>query len=166
LSSEYRRKLIDELMEAVRIHQNAVDAVDEAATGYLGLNRTDTRCLDIIERRGGITAGGLAGETGLTTGAITAVLDRLENAGFVERVRDSADRRRVMVALTEKTHRLVGECYGPIAEQGANLLEDYSEDQLMVVRDFMRAGYELLMEHALRIRALAASRAARADAGG
>jgi DNA-binding MarR family transcriptional regulator len=165
LSSEHRQKLIDELLEAVRIHQNGVDAVDEAAAGYLGLNRTDTRCLDIIERRGGVTAGGLAAETGLTSGAITAVLDRLENAGFVERVRDGGDRRKVLVALTDRAHRLAWDCYGPIADEGTAILEGYSDEQLMLIRDFMRAGYELLMQHALRIQTLVASPPTRANAG-
>jgi DNA-binding MarR family transcriptional regulator len=164
LSSERRQKLIDELLEAVRIHQNGVEAVDEAAADYMGLNRTDTRCLDIIERRGGVTAGGLAAETGLTSGAITAVLDRLENTGLVQRVRDGADRRKVMVALTEKAHRLAWDCYGPIAEGGTAMLEGYSDEQLTLIRDFMRAGYELLMQHALRIGTLVGSEPARADA--
>lgn len=155
MSSEFREGLIRELIEALRRHQNAVEAVDDAATRYLGLNRTDTRCLDIIERRGGVTAGELAAESGLTTGAITAALDRLEGAGYVRRVRDGADRRRVLVDLTDKANRCTMQCYGPIAQEGYSSLQAYSDEELILIRDFMRAGYELLTGHAGRLRAMA-----------
>ena len=68
----------------------------------LGLNRTDTRCLDIIERLDGVSAGRLASEAGLSTGAVTTVLDRLERAGYARRVPDPGDRRRVLVELTPR----------------------------------------------------------------
>jgi DNA-binding MarR family transcriptional regulator len=144
-----------EVVEALRMHQNAVDEVDEAATEYLGLNRTDTRCLDIIERMGRVTAGQLAAETGLTTGAITAALDRLEGAGYVRRVRDLTDRRRVLVEITDSGLRCAMDCYGPIATEGQASLEALTEEQLELIRDFMRAGYELLTNHAARVRAMA-----------
>ncbi|HZD79103.1 MAG TPA: MarR family transcriptional regulator, partial [Actinomycetota bacterium] len=66
-----------------RAAQTASDVLDEAAVGVMGINRTDGRCLEIMERSGGLTAGRLASESGLTTGAVTAVLDRLEQAGYV-----------------------------------------------------------------------------------
>jgi hypothetical protein len=60
---EMPRALVGELLEALRTYQNAADAVDEAASFSLGLNATDVRCLDIIERAGGVPAGCLAAET-------------------------------------------------------------------------------------------------------
>jgi DNA-binding MarR family transcriptional regulator len=155
LSSDSREQIIGEVVEALRMHQNAVDAVDDAAGEYLGINRTDMRCLDIIERRGGVSAGELAAESGLTTGAITAALDRLEGAGYVRRIRDVVDRRRVLVELTDKAQRCSWECYGPIAQEGHKELDHLSIEQLTVIRDFMRAGYELLNRHAARMRELA-----------
>jgi DNA-binding MarR family transcriptional regulator len=137
------------------MHQNAVDEVDEAATEYLGINRTDTRCLDIIERRGRVTAGDLATESGLTTGAITVALDRLERAGYVRRVRDATDRRRVLVEVTNEGLRRAMECYGPIAREGQAGLEACTDEQLIFIRDFLRDGYDLLAEHAERVRQMA-----------
>ena len=79
--------------------RNATDRYDQAVADAIGINRTDMRCLDVIQREGPVPAGRLADETGLTTGAITTVLDRLERAGFARRTRDPADRRRVLVEL-------------------------------------------------------------------
>ncbi|MGH3128797.1 MAG: MarR family transcriptional regulator [Gaiellaceae bacterium] len=64
------------------------------------MNRTDLRCLNIIENNGAMTAGRLAELSGLTTAAVTSVLDRLERAGYARRVRDQPDRRQVMVEVT------------------------------------------------------------------
>ena len=73
--------LIEELVEAVRANQVATDKMDEAGTRALGVNRTDGRCLDVIQRAGRVSAGQLAEEAGLTSGAITAAIDRLEAKG-------------------------------------------------------------------------------------
>jgi DNA-binding MarR family transcriptional regulator len=160
LSNDRRGPLLDEVGLAIRMHQNAVDEVDEAAIRYLGVNRTDLRCLDIIERRGRVTAGELAGESGLTTGAITTVLDRLAEAGYVRRVRDKADRRRVLVEPTDEARRRSAEIYGPIAEEGTRQLDTYTDEELVLIRDFMRAGRELLTAHAARVREMAERKAA------
>jgi DNA-binding MarR family transcriptional regulator len=77
----------------------ASDSFDETLGKVLGLNPTDVRFLDLLEQFGTMTAGALAEVSGLSTGAVTFVLDRLERAGFVRRVRDENDRRRVLVEL-------------------------------------------------------------------
>jgi len=155
MSNEKREALIRELVMAVRMNQNAVDQVDEAAVEYLGINRTDGRCLDIIDQRGRITAGQLATATGITTGAITALLDRLERVGYVRRVKDPEDRRKVPVELTDRGRRQAWKIYGPIAESGRGQLERYSDAELTLIRDFMHEGYEMLTAHATRIREMA-----------
>src|SRR4030081_192565 len=97
---EKRAALIQEMFGEIRAGQRATDAIDEASGRLLGINRTDGHCMDLLDERGQMTAGHLAEATGLTTGAITAVLDRLEKLGYVHRIRDTADRRRVLVELT------------------------------------------------------------------
>ena len=144
--------LVDEVVDAVRAHQIATDALDEAASTYLGINRTDARCLDIIDRLGSITAGELATHTGLTGGAITTALDRLEAVGYVVRVRDHSDRRRVLVEMTTTARVRANEVYGPIAEEGARILDNYDDEQLRTIRDFMHEGRNLLEQHAVRVR--------------
>src|SRR6188472_276823 len=93
-----RCRLEAELVGALRDNQIATEQMDETAGLAMGVtNVNDRRCLDIIDQRGQLTAGQLADEAGLTTGAITAVIDRLEERGYVRRVADPADRRRVLV---------------------------------------------------------------------
>ena len=81
--------LIDEVALELGELRKAGDQLDEAVALQFGLNRTDLRCLGILYRRGRVTAGELAEESGLTPGAITTVLDRLERGGYANRVRGS-----------------------------------------------------------------------------
>lgn len=139
----------------VRRHQNAQDAFDEAACARLGINRTDGRCLDILDQHGRMTAGALARESGLSTGAVTALLDRLERAGYVRRARDTVDRRRVMVELTDEARRRAWEIWGPMGEDAAAFFARYSDDELAFIRDFLRDGQRLLGEQLERVRSMA-----------
>lgn len=154
-----RRALAEQLADEVRANQRATDVIDELIADALGVNRTDSRCLDILEQHGRMTAGQLASLTGLTTGAITAVIDRLERAGYAQRVRDPADRRRVLVDLTEKTRALAWELMGkPMTEATAPMMDLYSEEQLELLLDFARRGRELQERHALWLRERLAER--------
>jgi len=98
--------LIAELTLAVRRSQSATARFDQAVADAAGLNRTDMACLDVLTREGPQTAGELAQQTGLSSGAMTAALDRLEHAGYASRVRDAGDRRRVIVEPTTAVQRL------------------------------------------------------------
>jgi DNA-binding MarR family transcriptional regulator len=164
LSSERSSELIAQAVLEVRLHQNAYDRFEDAAAGYFGLNRTDMRCLDVLERHGVLAAGEIARQTGLTTGAVTAMLDRLERAGWVRRLRDDADRRRVLVEFTEQARRAAGEVYGPFAEAVAGFA-DYTDAELELIREFLRRGSELLLAQAARVQELA-RRPGRARAAG
>lgn len=136
--------IIEELLREVRAVGAVRDAVDEAViVGLLGLNRTDGRCLDILDREGRMTAGRLATVAGLTTGAVTGVLDRLEAAGYVRRERDAIDRRRVLVEPTEKARRVGVEFYGELGVNAANDLRRYTREQLALILDFVRRDREL-----------------------
>ena len=99
MGNDERKRSIEELSRALRAFLSASDAFDEALGRVLGLNPTDVRCVDLLDQYGTMTAGALAGVAGLSTGAVTFLLDRLERAGFVRRVRDLDDRRRVLVEL-------------------------------------------------------------------
>jgi DNA-binding MarR family transcriptional regulator len=139
----------------VRAHQAAVDAVDEAVADYLKVNRTDLRCLDVLMQLGSATPGQLASRLGLTTGSVTAMLDRLARLGYLTRAPDPQDRRKVVVAPTRQVQRYAGELYGPIAEQGARDVVRYTQAELEVIVDFLRRSRQLQEEQARRIRALA-----------
>jgi len=147
-----REKLLAELIHELRGAQSAVDAVDEAACGALGINRTDGRCLDVLAREGPMGASELARRSGLTTAAITLVLDRLERAGYARRARHESDRRRVVVEATPLAAQRAQELYGPLADEGTRELERYSDEALVLLREFLRRERELNERHAVRMR--------------
>lgn len=125
------------LKEAIRSDQNAAGRFDDAFAAFLGVNPTDTRCIDIVERHGKITAGRLAAEMGLTTGAVTAVIDRLETAGYVARDRDPGDRRKVWIALTAHTVELTHRIFGQFGDIGAMMVEGYSDAEIEAIVRFL-----------------------------
>jgi DNA-binding MarR family transcriptional regulator len=144
--------LIGELVSALRAFQRAVDDMDHAASEALGVNRNDARCLDVLQEREPMTAGALAEELALTTGAITTLLDRLEQVGFVRRIRDLEDRRRVQVELTPLARERIGELYGPMAELGREWLEPYTDQEIELLTEFFRHGTKINAANAARIR--------------
>jgi DNA-binding MarR family transcriptional regulator len=147
--SPQRHRLYDELSGEVRANQRATDVVDELIAQLLGVNRTDARCLDILDERGSMSAGDLAEASRLTTGAITAVIDRLDRAGLARRVPDPADRRRVLVELTPKAYETAMELMvKPMIELWQPLGERYSDDELRLFIDFTRRGREIQERHA------------------
>ena len=109
------------------------------------------RCLDALEREGSVTAGRLAQATGLTSGAMTTALDRLERAGFARRVRDASDRRRVLVEITPHATREAGRFYGEHEALSERLYQRYNEQQLELLLQFVREGREFNEGHAERV---------------
>src|SRR5712691_3749255 len=112
-----RQALISALGTALQAYQRSTDAFDDQVARLLKLNRTDLRCLDWLFD-GPKTAGQLAEAIGLSSAATTALLDRLEHRGLVQRVRDAADRRKVLAEMTELGYRQSGQYYGPMAAEG------------------------------------------------
>jgi DNA-binding MarR family transcriptional regulator len=145
--SPERLALLEALGNEVRANQRATDMSDELVCQILGINRTDARCLDILDNYGRVSAGELAQRSGLTTGAITALVDRLERLGLARRVADPSDRRRVFVEPTEKAREASIELFAPLAEGGARLSERYTDEQLRQFIEFQRAGRELQERH-------------------
>ena len=153
---DWRRELLGELADTNRTAQNAVDEVDEAFAGLLGINRTDARCIDIVQRLGTVTAGQLAAESGLTTGAVTAVIDRMEHAGYLRRSRDDRDRRKVLVELTPKVRELTEETYVAFHRGTWKEIERYSDEELEAIVRFLRLERDRNLELASNIRDRAA----------
>jgi DNA-binding MarR family transcriptional regulator len=157
-SRQPKQDLIQEVGQEVAEWQNAVQAFDEAAAQYLGTNLTDLRCLGALFREGPATAGRLAQVAGITAGAITAALDRLEKLGYVRRVRDTIDRRRVHVELTPEATRLFDEIWGPLAAESQAALHRLTNRDLTLFRDLLRHNRAIQQAHTARIRGLPARR--------
>jgi DNA-binding MarR family transcriptional regulator len=150
-----RLDLIAQTTSEVRQQQIAYDRFHDAVAAYLGINRTDLRCLDILDLSGQQTAGELAVQMGMSTGAVTAMLDRLEKAGYLRRVRDPADRRRVLVETAELARERGREIYQPFEELTVPMFARFTDEQLAVVRDFLRLGNDFYDVQTTRIEDLA-----------
>jgi DNA-binding MarR family transcriptional regulator len=108
----------------------------ELLAQHIGINSTDMQCLNILDFEGSVPAGRLAELTGLTTGAITVSIDRLEKGGFVERVRDPRDRRRVIVQRLPPTQEGF-EIFDTIYHLWIEHCAAYSDQELSIVLDFL-----------------------------
>ena len=124
-----------------------------AVAERLGLNATDHRCLDFILRTGGVTAGQLAKATGLTTGAITGIIDRLEKAGFARRQSDAKDRRKVIIVSRPERAAEIEKIFGSMARSMARVMSSYSAKESDVLIDFMERVGEVMREENLKLRA-------------
>lgn len=152
---EDRDRLLSEVRIAVRSFTNVEAVLDDAAVDVLGINRSDGRCLDILDHSGPLTAGELARRADLSTAAITALVDRMERAGYLTRVRDTVDRRRVRIAGTQRAEYKCAAIWGPIKAEGVGFLGRFTDAELRLVTRFLDEAREFLLGHLDRIKALA-----------
>src|ERR1700728_1745610 len=116
---------------------------DAGVAKKLKLSRTDMRCLELVASHGPLSAGRLAEESGMTTGAVTFILDRLEEAGMVTRRLDTEDRRRVWVEMVPAAQDRLQCLQQPVAEEMRQVAQRFKADELAIVRDFMRQAKEV-----------------------
>jgi DNA-binding MarR family transcriptional regulator len=147
-----KQDLVHELVAATRASQVATDKMDDAGSRALGVNRTDGRCLDVIQQTGRISAGDLADRAGLTSGSVTAVIDRLEAKGFVRRVADPEDRRKVLLEVTDEMEHRALELWGPLAHRAIPHLGKLSVGEIELLIRYMRFATELNETRAAEIR--------------
>lgn len=147
-----RFELVSQVGELARLNQGATNLFDERIGDFFGINNTDGRCLDIISQHGRLSAGQLANQSGLTTGAVTAVIDRLEAAGYVRRNRDPLDRRKIWIEPTDHTVKLVEIIFGVYDLIGPLMMRHFSETQLEGILAFLRMGTRVNEELAAGIR--------------
>ena len=123
-----------------------------AAAESLGLNVTDGECIDYLMDHGPLTAGNLAKLTGLTNGAITNVIDRLEKAGYVRRKDHPTDRRVVLVELVPEKFKKSFDLYQTHVGKIVALLSKYSEDELRFLAEVNNQLVEIYIAEAADIR--------------
>ncbi len=142
-----RERLLVALDEAIRKLGAQAVLVSELVAARVGLNCTDLECLDLLHLAGPTTAGQVSAHSGLTTGATTAVIDRLERAGFVKRSRDSNDRRVVLVEVLDDCVPEVAPLYRSLQEDLAKVNGRYTNRDLAVVARYMTEALEALARH-------------------
>jgi len=145
--SPSRADLLHQLDETLRKVGAQSVLLSDTVAKLVGLNSTDLECLDLLYLAGPTTAGRLARHAGLTTGAMTAVIDRLERAGYVRRHRDPEDRRCVHVEALPGGVRQIGTLYRRLADATARLHEHYDDRQLAIVVDYLSRAMALAADH-------------------
>jgi DNA-binding MarR family transcriptional regulator len=143
-SQEGKQALAGRLMLALRRSSAAGVLHGQTVARRVGVNSTDLECLDLILMSGPSTAGEIARHTGLTSGAVTGLIDRLERLGLVERAADSADRRKVLVRVREDRIGPIAALYSPLEKTMQTLLASYSKEELKVLIDFSERSGDLL----------------------
>lgn len=134
-----RKQIIHILSEELRDNSTATILFHEAIAAKLGLNSTDHKCLDVILKNQPLTAGQLSALTGLTTGAVTGVLNRLEQAGYVSRVQDPQDKRRVVICIDqEKAAKDIVPLFESFGKDLDQMLSRYDDAELENILDFIR----------------------------
>ncbi|SDC36614.1 DNA-binding transcriptional regulator, MarR family [Geodermatophilus telluris] len=128
-----------------------LDAVGQRFADEQGLGRTDVRALtalmDATRDGRGLTAGGLGTAVDLSSASVTALVDRLERMGHVHRERDEADRRRVVVAVSDTAMAAGREFFGALQEDLVAAMEGYTDAELAVVRRFLTDMTEVITRH-------------------
>jgi DNA-binding MarR family transcriptional regulator len=151
---ENRSALADDIVgRLMRRHTTAAVLFHHAVAERLGLGPTDHKCLDLLREHGALTGSRLAWITGLTSGAITGVIARLERAGFVDREPDPHDRRKQILRPAPGRIREIDAVLDPIRRDVAALLERFDDHQLSAIADFLAGSTEVAHRHAGLLRA-------------
>jgi DNA-binding MarR family transcriptional regulator len=119
-----------------RRYLDAVGLHGLAAASAAGLHATEWYALSLLDLEGSLTSGELSVRTGLTTGATTRLIDRLERAGYVRRAADPADRRKVVVEAVPDALAGVERIVGPARRHIAEIIAGYTSEQQELLFDY------------------------------
>jgi DNA-binding MarR family transcriptional regulator len=128
----------DEFIEQLRIISTQAVIQSQLIANKLNINPTDLESIEVLLREGKATAGRLAEYTGLTTGAITGVIDRLVHSGFAKREFEPTDRRKVLIVPNmEKINKEITPLYNSILNSAVELINNYSGSEQNIIIDFL-----------------------------
>jgi DNA-binding MarR family transcriptional regulator len=139
-----RKAILEELSRVGREHSDATVLFHATLASQLDLHPTDYKALSVLERLGAMSAGEIARHAGLATASVTNLVDRLERKGFVRRMADARDRRRVMVEPILERVTVSRRLFASTRRSLARLLERYSDRDLVVIADFLARNAEWL----------------------
>jgi len=147
-----KQELADEIVRRLaRQHSTAVVLFHHAVAERLGLGPTDHKCLDLLRERGAMAGSDLCAITGLTSGAITGVVARLERAGYVRREPDPHDGRKQILHLALERSP-IQDVIAPLRKDVAALLENFDAHQLTAIVEFLTRTTDLIYRHAALLR--------------
>ena len=134
-----RKELLEKFTNLGRRASTQTVFLHQAIAQTIGLNATDTKCIDLIltHPADSITAGQLSTMTGLTTGAVTHLLDRLEKRQIIKRVRDNEDRRRNFVRVNPQSLEPLMPHYEAMGKAYTDLVDRYNNEELQLICDYM-----------------------------
>jgi DNA-binding MarR family transcriptional regulator len=144
---------IEQLDREFRRFRVQMGFFEQAVAERLGMNRTDLHVITLLHDAGSMTAGEIAQATNLTTGAVTAVIDRLEKSGWAQRERDPADRRRVVVKLAIERRRRIAQVFQPMLRRSAEIYSELTTQDRAVLLAFLRKAYPMLHNETAKLRA-------------
>ena len=139
-----RAELVERLAQVGRENSDATVFFHSTIAELLDLNPTDEKAMSVLERLGPLSAGEIAQHTGLATASVTSLIDRLERKGFVRRVHDQTDRRRVIVEPTPERVTEARRLFASARQSLARLYEHYSDRELATIADFLSRNAERL----------------------
>jgi DNA-binding MarR family transcriptional regulator len=158
-----RTALLEKLFALGRVMSTQTVFLHQAIAQTVGLNATDTKCIDLVLRAPGatLTAGQLSALSGLTSGAITHILDRLEKRGFIARRRDTADRRKIFIRVRSESLAPLVPQYEAIGRAYMTLLAQYRDEELRLICDYLEKTSAVSARELARL--VAAARGVRAN---
>ncbi len=150
MSTENRTTLSQTVVHQIRHFIAATILFNQKVADEVGLHLTDMQCINVLELLGPTTPGELARRTGLTTGGVTVMLDRLEKGGYVRREPNPSDRRSLLVRVHPKKLEKLNRFYGEINQRFAAILEETPEPVLKTVVEFFAKVNEVRSEPPLK----------------
>jgi len=143
---------LEELMREMRLMSSFDSLFSQAVAEQVGMHQTDIETMDLLNTLGPMTAGELSERTGLTSGATTRLIDRLERVGFVRRCADEADRRCVIIEPVHENLARLGTLFQPMADAMAELWSKLDDSELDVIIEFVRRNNAVVADINARMR--------------
>lgn len=151
--AKHRLEKIEELLHETRLMSSFDALFSQAVAERVGMHSTDIETMDLLNTLGPMTAGDLSRRTGLSTGATTRLIDRLERAGYVRRCHDEADRRRVIIEPAYDNLEHLAALFEPLAAGMTELWSRFTDDELDVIISFVRESNEVTQRANAELRA-------------
>ena len=151
IKKESGKQLVAQVIRGAREFSIGTVLFHRAVGQILGVNVTDMKCLDMMTLQGSTTPSQLAAHTGLSSGATTAMIDRLERAGLVERQPHPKDRRGTILVLTEEAMRKLPSLFSSLGTAMETLVSSYPQKELAVLDDFFTKARVLWQEERAKL---------------